>query len=76
MEADAIEADVEGVHALEERIPVLREIRIHYRLKTPAGSRETVDRALARHVSKCPTACSLAPAVSVSWTADIVESEA
>jgi len=32
-----------------------------------------VDRALARHLDKCPTAQSLKGAVTVSWTADITE---
>jgi len=68
-----IEAEVEGVHVLEDRIPVLRQVNIAYRLRIPAGSRETVDRALSRHVEKCPTARTLAPAVSVHWSADIQE---
>jgi len=52
---------------------VLREIRIRYRLRVPAAARETVDRALARHQDKCPTAASLKGAVEVSWTAEIEE---
>ena len=34
---------------------------------------EAVDRALARHLEKCPTAASLKGAVEVTWTADIGE---
>jgi uncharacterized OsmC-like protein len=73
---DAIEADAEGVNEVREGLPVLTEIRVHYRLRIPAGTRETVDRALARHQEKCPTAASLTPAIRISWTADIVEEEA
>jgi len=47
---------------------------VHYTLRIPPGTREVVDRALARHVEKCPTACSLRGAVEVTWTADIEES--
>lgn len=70
---DAIAAEVEGVNEVRDGLPVLTAIRIHYRLRIPAGTRETVDRALARHQEKCPTAAMLAPAVAIRWTADIEE---
>ena len=70
---DAITAEVEGVNEVRDGLPVLTAIRIHYRLRIPAGTRETVDRALARHQEKCPTAATLAPAVAITWTADIEE---
>lgn len=66
---------MEGVNEIRERIPVLTRIRIHYRLRIPAGTRETVERALARHVDKCPTAQTLKGSVEVAWSADIEESE-
>ncbi|GIW52534.1 MAG: hypothetical protein KatS3mg081_1889 [Gemmatimonadales bacterium] len=70
---DAIRATVEGENVLEGKLPVLKSIRVHYRLKIPKGSREVVERALASHQEKCPTAQSLKGAVAVSWTADIEE---
>ena len=70
---DDIVADVEGVNELVEGLPVLTRIIIHYRLRVPAGARERVDRALERHASRCPTAASLAGAVSVEWEAEIEE---
>ncbi|MDX1578958.1 MAG: OsmC family protein [Gemmatimonadota bacterium] len=73
LDPEDIVAEVEGINRLEEGIPLLREIVVHYRLRIPAGSRDTVDRALERHASKCPTARSLAGAIEVSWTADITE---
>ena len=72
---DDIRADVEGFNELRNRLPVLTRIHVHYTLRIPPGSREVVDRALDRHVSKCPTAASLAGAVEVTWTADIEERE-
>jgi len=48
-------------------------VRIRYRLRIPKGTREVVDRALARHQEKCPTAASLRGAVAVSWSAEIDE---
>lgn len=68
---DAIEADVRGVNEVREKVPVLTKIEIHYRLRAPKDAREKVDRALATHQDKCPTATSLKHAVEISWTADI-----
>lgn len=68
-----IVADVEGINRLRDGIPVLEEIIVHYRLRIPAEARETLDRALERHASKCPTALSLAGAIEVRWTAEIDE---
>ncbi|HEY6196515.1 MAG TPA: OsmC family protein [Candidatus Eisenbacteria bacterium] len=70
---DAMRCDAEGVNEVREGLPVLTEVRLHYRLRIPAGTREVVDRALARHQDRCPTAASLKGAVTVSWTAEIVE---
>ncbi|HET7225293.1 MAG TPA: OsmC family protein [Candidatus Eisenbacteria bacterium] len=69
----AVVAEVEGDNEVRDGLPVLTAIRVHYRLRIPAGAREAVERALARHQDKCPTAASLRGAVAVSWTADIVE---
>ena len=73
LEGDAIRAEVEGVNEVREGLPVLTAIRIRYRLRIPAGTRETVERALARHQDKCPTAASLKACVAVTWSAEIVE---
>jgi len=61
---------------MRDRIPVLTEIRVQYTIQVPEGTRETVDKALARHVDKCPTAQSLKGAVEISWTVEVEESEA
>lgn len=73
LEGDAIQAEAEGVNENRDGIPVLTEVRIRYRLRIPAGTRETVDRALARHQDKCPTANSIKGAIAVSWSAQIEE---
>ena len=71
---DAIGCSAEGVNIVRAGLPVLTEVRLHYRLRIPAGTRETVERALAKHQEKCPTAATLKGAVEVSWTAEIEES--
>ena len=73
LEPEDLRAEVEGINELRDGLPVLTAIRIHYRLRIPPGSRETVDRGLARHQEKCPTAATLRGSIDVSWTAEIVE---
>lgn len=73
LESDAIRADVRGINEIRDRLPVLTKIEVAYTLRIPAGSRETVERALSRHQEKCPTAATLKGAVEVSWSADIQE---
>jgi organic hydroperoxide reductase OsmC/OhrA len=68
-----ITAEIEGINEVVDRVPILTRINVHYTLRIPAGSRETVDRALERHASKCPSAQSIAGAIEVAWTADITE---
>ena len=70
---DAIRAQAEGYNELRDGIVTLTRLAVHYRLRIPAGSREKVERALARHQEKCPTAQSLKGAVEISWTAQIAE---
>ena len=76
MEPGAISATAAGTNAVVDRIIRLTRIDIAYTLRIPAGSREVVDRALASHQHKCPTARTLAPAVEIAWTADVREEPA
>jgi len=70
---DDIRASATGVNDLVDGIVRLISVTISYRLTIPPGTRDAVDRALSRHQEKCPTAVSLAPAIAISWTADITE---
>jgi organic hydroperoxide reductase OsmC/OhrA len=73
LEPDAIQAEAEGINEIVDRLPVLTRIHVRYRLRVPTGDREKVDRALAGHQSKCPTAASLRGAVEIDWEAEIEE---
>ncbi len=70
-----LRAEVSGTNEVVDGIIRLTRIHVHYTLRIPAGARERVDRALARHQEKCPTARSLEPAVAVEWTAAIEETD-
>lgn len=71
--SDDISAAAEGRNDVVDGVIRLTRIDIRYQLRIPTGTREAVDRALARHQDKCPTAQSLAAAVRIAWTADISE---
>lgn len=73
LDPDDLVAEVEGINEMRGKVPVLTEIRVHYRMRIPAGTRETVEKVLSRHQEFCPSAQTLAGAVEVSWTADIEE---
>jgi uncharacterized OsmC-like protein len=73
LDANSIRATADGTNEVVDGIVTLTNVHVHYELSIPPGSRETVDRALARHREKCPTARSLAGAVAVEWSADIRE---
>lgn len=75
MAPGAIRATARGFNEMRERVPVLARIHVAYALTVPRGSRETVERSLARHVERCPTAMSLAGAVTVTWEAEVREGE-
>ena len=64
-----------GTNEIRDRLPVLTRIHVRYTLRTPAGSREVVERALTRHAARCPTAMTLRGAVEVTWEADVEEGE-
>jgi organic hydroperoxide reductase OsmC/OhrA len=70
---DDLVAEVEGINRMRGKVPVLEEIRVHYRIRVPAGDRATLEKVLSRHQEFCPSAQSLDGAVEVSWTADIEE---
>lgn len=73
LDAAALSAEVEAMNEIADGLPVLRAVKVHYRIRAPKEARERIDRALARHQEKCPTAASLRGAVAVSWSAEIEE---
>lgn len=68
-----ISCTAEGTNEVVERIILLTKIHVHYTIRLPEGAdQEKVDRALATHVSKCPTAQSIKHSIEVSWSVDFV----
>ena len=71
--ADNLVAQVEG--DIEDVGGVMRitKIRLRYRFKVPAGSREKVDRVLASYAERCPAYQSVKGCIDCSWAAEIEE---
>ena len=68
-----ISCTAEGTHEVVDRIILLTKIHVHYTIRLPEGvDQEKVDRSLATHVSKCPTAQSIKDSVEVTWSVDFV----
>ena len=70
--AAAVEGDIEAV----DNVLKITRIRVHYRLRIPAGTREKAERAVATHATKCPAANSVRGCIAIDITADITEEEA
>jgi hypothetical protein len=71
---EAIDVEAEGVNEVVDRIVKLTGIHLRYRLVVPSEARDVVDRSLAGHGDKCPTAVSLRGSVPITFEADIDES--
>ncbi len=70
---ETIQADVEGdIEAVDHVLRITR-IRVRYRLRIPAGTREKADRAMATHAAKCPAANSVRGCIDLDISADITE---
>ena len=68
---DRFVAEVEGTNEMNESgMPVLKRVHVRYRVPVAPEQREAAERALARHVEKCPTAQTLKGAVEVTAEAD------
>ena len=58
-----VEGDIEDVDGVLK----ITKIRLAYRLKIPAGSREKVDRAFESFADKCPAYQSVKGCIDCSW---------
>jgi uncharacterized OsmC-like protein len=64
-----VEGDIEDVNDVMK----ISRIRLHYRFRIPAGTREKVDRLLESYAEKCPAYQSVKGCIECSWDADIQE---
>jgi len=64
-----VEGDIENVDGVLR----ITKIRLRYRFKIPAGSRETVERAVESYAERCPAYQSVKGCIDCTWDAEIVE---
>jgi uncharacterized OsmC-like protein len=74
--AGNLAADVEG--DIEDVGGVMRitRIRLRYRFRIPAASREKTDRVLHSYAEQCPAYQSVKGCIECTWEADIEETAA
>lgn len=64
-----VEGDIEDVDGVLK----ITRIRLTYKLKIPAGSRDKAQRALAVYADKCPAYQSVKDCIQCTWQAEMVE---
>jgi len=73
--ADNLVADVEGEIEDVDGVLKITNIRLHYRLKIPKGTREKVERVLDSYADKCPAYQSVKGCISCTWDVHLEEIE-
>jgi len=73
MSADNLVAQVEGDIKDVDDVLRITKIRLKYRLKIQAGTREKAERALAVYAEKCPAYQSVKGCIECSWDAEMEE---
>ncbi len=70
---EKLQASVEGdIQAIDNVLRITR-IRVRYRIRIPAGTRERAQRAVDTHATKCPAANSVRGCIDLDIAADITE---
>jgi uncharacterized OsmC-like protein len=64
-----VEGDIEDVNGVMK----ITKIRLHYRFRVPAGTRDKVDRLIEVYAEKCPAYQSVKGCIECSWDVAIEE---
>ena len=64
-----MEGDIEDVDGVLK----ITQIRLTYKLKIPAGSRDKAERALAVYADRCPAYQSVRNCIQCTWQAEMTE---
>ena len=70
---EKLQASVEGDIQAIDNVLRITTIRVRYRIRIPAGTRERVQRAVDTHATKCPAANSVRGCIDLDIDADITE---
>ena len=70
---EKLQASVEGDIQAIDNVLRITKIRVRYRIRIPAGTRERAQRAVDTHATKCPAANSVRGCIDLDIDADITE---
>jgi uncharacterized OsmC-like protein len=71
--AGNLTADVEGDIDTVGGVMKITQIRLHYRFKIPAETREKIERLLDTYAEQCPAYQSVKGCIECTWGADMEE---
>ena len=71
--ADNLTAEVEGDTEEVAGVMKITKIRLRYRFRVPAGTRERIERVLASYAEQCPAYQSVKGCIECTWQAYIEE---
>ena len=71
--AGNLAADVEGDIEDVGGVMKITKIRLRYRFKFPAGTREKIERVLDSYAEQCPAYQSVKGCIECTWAADMDE---
>ena len=66
-------SEITGEVELDGNVLILKRIHAHYFLRAREEQREVIERVHAMHVSRCPVARSMIPAIAISTSYELVE---
>lgn len=69
---DRLVAEVEGDVESEDKVLVIKRIRVRYRLRAPEEHRETVERVHGMHAKFCPVYRSLCDSIDITTELELL----
>lgn len=61
-----------GEVELDGKVLVVKRIHVHYKLSSPSGNAEVVERVHGFHAEKCPVARSIRDSIDVTTSYELV----
>jgi organic hydroperoxide reductase OsmC/OhrA len=70
---DRLESEVEGFIENVDGQALITRIKVHYKVRVPAGKRAEALRAIEVHEKGCPASQSVQRGIAIEWDGDVVE---
>ena len=70
---DRLESQVEGIIESVDGRPLVTKIKVHYKVKVPAGKRAEALRAIEVHEKGCPASQSVQRGIAIEWDGEVTE---